>query len=284
MNTSKKVLLLGAGYVLERLARSIFENEQYELYLTTRSSQRVSELKRRYPRVYQLDIANSDAVKEFFRDKTFHYCIDSIPPLKEGGKDPGSGVRNIVSTLTRTHSSSLKGIIYLSSTGVYGGEDGRWVDESSPLEAESSRGVARRIVEDVYKSTEFRVLSARLSGIWGDDRGILRALQAGHYKVRRGRWSNRIHVDDIVTTLITLLEDEKPWPESICVSDDEPARIEEVVDFLCDKLELSHPGYVEGESFNEFQRSSQRVSNKLLKEFLGKPLHYPTYRSMVGKK
>jgi nucleoside-diphosphate-sugar epimerase len=178
---------------------------------------------------------------------------------------------------------SIQGVIYLSSTGVYGGQRGESVSEASLLKPYDERGRARLQCEQEWQKSGIRTAILRLSAIYGDDKGLIQVLKAGNYRLVRGRWSNRIHVDDIVAVIVKLLHsDISLWPAVMSVSDDEPTLIDEVVQYYCTELNMQTPSVVPAtESLSGFDRSNQKIDNSLLKKFMGQQLKYPNYKSIL---
>jgi hypothetical protein len=69
------------------------------------------------------------------------------------------------------------------------------------------------------------------------------------------------------------------------VSDDEPTLIEDVVQYYCAELSMESPTVLSAsESLSGFDRSNQKIDNSLLKKFMGHPLKYPNYQSILFRK
>jgi nucleoside-diphosphate-sugar epimerase len=101
---------------------------------------------------------------------------------------------------------------YLSTTGVYGDFEGRWVFESSPLKAQSVEGARRvgaeRDWRQVGRGMGLTVTTFRLPGIYGPGRSALDRLRAGEGRriVKPGQVFSRIHLEDIVSGLLASLD------------------------------------------------------------------------------
>jgi uncharacterized protein YbjT (DUF2867 family) len=101
---------------------------------------------------------------------------------------------------------------YLSTTGVYGDFEGRWVFETSPLKAQSVEGARRvgaeRDWRQVGRGMGLTVTTFRLPGIYGPGRSALDRLRAGEGRriVKPGQVFSRIHLDDIVSGLLASLD------------------------------------------------------------------------------
>ncbi|MDR6626181.1 SDR family oxidoreductase [Caulobacter segnis] len=178
---------------------------------------------------------------------------------------------------------------YLSTTGVYGDFDGRWVFETSPLKAQSVEGARRvgaeRDWQEVGRGMGLTVTAFRLPGIYGPGRSALDRLRAGEGRriVKPGQVFSRIHVDDIVSGLLASLD--KPRAGGVYnLVDDEPAPPQDVMEHAAHLLGAPVPPDL---PFNElglspatrrFYAENKRVSNARAKAELGWRPAYPTYR------
>lgn len=179
---------------------------------------------------------------------------------------------------------------YLSTTGVYGDTQGAWVDEESPLGV-STRSSPRALAEAAWRQLEVPapVHVFRLPGIYGPHG------RSALDRVREGRAHRiadmsahifcRIHVDDIVTTLIASLLQPAPCMTIYNVSDDEPAPGNAVTEYVCDLLNAPYPPLLPLEQAGlspmaqSFYTSGyRRVRNDKIKRDLGVTLRYPDYR------
>jgi nucleoside-diphosphate-sugar epimerase len=178
---------------------------------------------------------------------------------------------------------------YLSTTGVYGDFEGRWVFESSPLKAQSVEGARRvgaeRDWRQVGRGMGLTVTTFRLPGIYGPGRSALDRLRAGEGRriVKPGQVFSRIHLDDIVSGLLASLD--RPRAGGVYnLVDDEPAPPQDVMEHAASLLGAPVPPDL---PFNElglspatrrFYAENKRVSNALAKAELGWRPRYPTYR------
>lgn len=191
--------------------------------------------------------------------------------------------------LIKNQAPYLKWIGYLSSTGVYGNHEGGWVSEESECIPHTSTGIARLKAEQAWfsfaKKHQLALHIFRLSGIYGPRRNVLERLMQGKKQsvFKENQVFCRIHIDDIITTLLTSIQ--FPNPLSIYnVSDDEPAPAHEVDQYAAKLLHReplpllpffeAHLSPME----QEFYANNRRVSNLKIKEELGIVLNYPTYK------
>lgn len=191
--------------------------------------------------------------------------------------------------LIKKQAPYLKWFGYLSSTGVYGDHGGNWVSEESKCNPHTPTSIARFKAEQDWFSFAQKYLLPlhifRLSGIYGPGRSALeRLIQGKKYSVfKENQVFSRIHVEDIVTTLLASIQ--IPNTLSIYnVSDDEPAPAH-VVDHYAAKLLQREP--LPLLPFSEallspmeqaFYANNRRISNIKIKKELHVALKYPTYK------
>lgn len=186
--------------------------------------------------------------------------------------------------------SPARWIGYLSSTGVYGDARGGWVDETSPIGGgrRSARVDADLAWQGLAASTRAPVHVFRLPGIYGPGRSALDRVREGraHRIDLPDHVFSRIHVDDIVATLLASLD--RPGAPGTAhlynVADDEPASGNAVTEYACDLLGLPWPPL---QALDEaglspmargFYAECRRVANQRIKRDLGVRLLYPSYR------
>jgi nucleoside-diphosphate-sugar epimerase len=208
--------------------------------------------------------------------------VVSAPPDSRG--DPGA--RLLGEAIAE---SGIRWIGYLSTTGVYGDCEGRWIDETAPErpQTEASRlrlGAERewlRLGEATGRATQV----FRLSGIYGPQRNALANLRKGTARriVKPGQVFNRVHVDDIVSTLLASMD--RPRAGAVYnLADDEPAPPQDVIAFAASLLGREPPPEIPfeeaalGPVAARFYGENKRLANRLIKDELGVKLAYPNYR------
>ena len=178
---------------------------------------------------------------------------------------------------------------YLSTTGVYGDFDGRWVFETSPLKAQSVEGARRvgaeRDWRQVGRGMGLTVTSFRLPGIYGPGRSAFDRLRAGEGRriVKPGQVFSRVHLDDIVSGLLASLDQPRAGGiYNLC--DDEPAPPQDVMEYAARLLGVPVPPDLPFNALGmspatrRFYAENKRVSNALAKAELGWRPKYSTYR------
>ena len=184
---------------------------------------------------------------------------------------------------------NLRAIVYLSTIGVYGDHDGRWVDETSAAAPRSERGLARLAAEDQWRrlgvSMGVPVHILRLAGIYGPGRNLLIKLRRGGARriAKPGQTFNRVHVEDIAQAIGLVLGaggQSGVWN----VADEEPAPPQDVIAFAAELLGIEPPPEEPFETADmtpmarSFYGDNKRVSIARLKQELGFRPRYPSYR------
>jgi nucleoside-diphosphate-sugar epimerase len=276
-----KLFAFGLGYSAQALAGRLAAKD-WEIAGTARDPGTLERLKQRgYKMARFADPSDLDGVADLLRGTT--YLLHSIPPV--AGVDPALAVfRDQLAALT-----SLRWASYLSTVGVYGGSDGAWVDESMKPEPRNARTEARVMAEKEWlafgEETGCPVQIFRLAGIYGPGRSAFDKLRDGTARriVKQGQVFNRIHVDDIASTLEASIA--RPRQGAIYnVADNYPAPPDEVIAYAAELAGLPLPPAVPFEEAEltpmarSFYEGNRRIANTLIKSELGVALRYPTYR------
>jgi nucleoside-diphosphate-sugar epimerase len=178
---------------------------------------------------------------------------------------------------------------YLSTTGVYGDRGGRWVFETSALNAQSIEGARRVAAERDWLETGrgmgLTVTVFRLPGIYGPGRSPFDRLREGTARrvVKPGHVFSRIHVDDLAAGLQASIA--RPRAGGIYnLCDDEPAPAADVIACAAELLGLKPPPEEPydpaalSRAAQRFWAECKRVSNARAKAELGWRPAYPSYR------
>jgi nucleoside-diphosphate-sugar epimerase len=274
-----RLFVFGLGYVGEAFANAL-RPRGWEVAATARTPEQARSLQAKG--VAAIDPGDRDAMARALTG--VNAILVTAPP----GPDGCPALESIVPALAQAQAFP-DWIGYLSTTGVYGDFDGRWVFETSPLKAQSVEGARRvgaeRDWQEVGRGMGLTVTVFRLPGIYGPGRSALDRLRAGEGRriVKPGQVFSRIHVDDIVSGLLASLD--KPRAGGVYnLVDDEPAPPQDVMEQAARLLGVPVPPDL---PFNElglspatrrFYAENKRVSNARAKAELGWKPVYPTYR------
>lgn len=231
---------------------------------------------------------------------TYRHFLISIPP--DVGPDTDADiVLQYYQDFFATHIAHIDWIGYLSATSVYGNHHGQWVDENTPCNPTSARGLHRQIAENAWinlsKKTGLPIHIFRLSGIYGPGRSVLDRIQNSHDKhlpqviEKPGHCFSRIHVADIIQVITASIHQStrpKKNPQFTLqiynVADDLPATASDVMRYGYALLNRSPPPSTPFEQAEltpmgkSFYDDHKKVSNQRIKEELGIKLQYPTYK------
>ncbi len=206
------------------------------------------------------------------------FIISSIPPENEA--DPV-----LTHYQTAIENCPAKRVIYLSSTGVYGDAHGNWVDEASDCEANS-----RFKAEQAWHKLSKPVTILRLSGIYGNGRGMINRVQEDAVEQRIDAPEsimNRIHVIDIVRVLCAFLQNSSIADGIYNLADDYPCTSREMIDTACRYYKKPLPPLVALEKANlsdrakQFYTENKKVDNRKVKRATGLLWQYPSFKQVL---
>lgn len=279
----KRLFCFGYGYTCDYLGHDLQQTEGWSVAGTTRDPQRKQVLKDRGVDAHLFDYEHPLSDPHKILQNTTHLLI-STPPDDEGDPAFIAHAEDIAAL------SSLEWVGYLSTTGVYGGRNGEWVDETSEIRPSSKRGSRRALAEQQWKNLfqahNLPLHIFRLSGIYGPGRSALDSVRAGIARRidKPGHVFNRIHVEDIVQTLNASFA--RPDPGTVYnLSDDCPAPSHAVISCACALLGIAPPPLIPFEDADmapiarSFYSDNKRILNSRIKEKLGVALKYPDYQS-----
>lgn len=279
----KKIFCFGYGYCCDYLGHILKDQGNWDVGGTTRDPEKQQLLQQRGINAYLFSRDKPLPDLRYTLEGTTHLLL-SIPPGDDG--DPvflahGHELAQI---------ESIEWVGYLSTTGVYGDRQGGWVDENAEISPTSKRGSRRAKAEEqwfsLYQQFDFPLDVFRLSGIYGPGRSALDSVRAGVARRihKPGHAFNRIHVDDIIQTILTSMR--RPVPgQAYNLADDKPSPSHEVISYACELLDIEPPPLIPFEQADmapiarSFYKDNKRISNKKIKDQLGVDLRYPDYVS-----
>jgi nucleoside-diphosphate-sugar epimerase len=273
-SSQEKLLIIGCGDIGQRLAQKLDPNRY-----------RITGLRRHPPedlpnlRYQACDATQTGQLDALLGREAFDAIVISMTPAERS--DTGyeqayvQTCRNLVAGLKR-HQRRPRLILFVSSTAVYGQNDGSWVDESSPTQPETFSGKRLLEAEQVIQESGFAHSSIRFSGIYGPGRNRLieqvqqqRASASPHY-------TNRIHADDCAGVLAHLIElqHKQDLAPVYLATDSSPTPMVEVVSWIAGQLGIVD--FLAPDVVNE--RGNKRISNRGLLA-TGYSFRYPDFRA-----
>jgi nucleoside-diphosphate-sugar epimerase len=156
------------------------------------------------------------------------------------------GLSNVLDAILAS-GTSVRRVLFVSSTAVYGDAGGGWIDERTTPEPGGFSGRIIREAEELLGSrlrgTGITPVVLRLGGIYGPGRTRLIDQVRGGTAVipASSRFTNRIHRDDAAAAIVHLCTmDTVPAAVYLGV-DNEPAELGDVLEFLAAELGLPRP-------------------------------------------
>ncbi len=278
-------LIFGCGYVGERVAKQWLAAGD-RVSVVSRSNARAASLVAQGFNALVGDVTNCDSLSSFgesaFDDvSTLLYAVGYDRSAEASINEVyARGFQKVLDRLT----DSVKRVIYLSTTGVYGSADGNWVDETTPPVPQREGGRASLAAEQNLLASPFadRGVILRLAGIYGPDRlPYLKQLMAGEpLAAPQSGHLNLIHVDDAAKVVVQASAPAIS-PGVYCVSDGNPPVRSEYYAEVARRLGAPTPSYCDPPADSPRAAragADKRVSNlRLLAEF-GPILAFPSYR------
>lgn len=184
------------------------------------------------------------------------------------------GLRHVLAHVSKTH---LKHVFFISSTGIYGEQQGEWIDDETPAKPADAEGEVMLEAERLLDGLSCGHTALRVSGIYGPQRlYLLRLLQNQARWPTKTHWTNRIHEQDIAAAVVHLYQyvaEAKPLPTHCILTDGVPAAQHEVLQWLAGQQQLPAP-----ETPPLLPQSGKRIRNRFLQQ-TGFTLQFADYRA-----
>lgn len=275
------MLIMGCGYVGARLARQCLERGQ-PVTGVVRSAAGIARLAELGVSARAADLAQGDLTGlPLAGARLFHLA----PPPATGTEDLHT--RRLVAAFARA--GDPRRVVYISTTGVYGDCGGAWVDETWPacpnVDRSRRRWDAEQVLTRWSQASGGELVVLRVAGIYGPGRLPLERIRQGVPLVRQEEspFSNRIHVDDLVSALIAAME--RGLPGTVYnACDGHPSTMTEYFLAIAEAAGLPPPPLIAmdaaagqlSEAMLSYLAESRRLCNRRLTEELGVGLRYPT--------
>jgi nucleoside-diphosphate-sugar epimerase len=169
--------------------------------------------------------------------------------------------------------------LMVSSSSVYGQRLGEWVDEISEVKPDNAASRYLLAAEQTLSAGNTEHCVVRFSGIYGPGRDWLIRRVASAEPIQRfpPLYTNRIHHEDCVAVLLFLIGKllaGETLARCYLASDDDPAPLWDVVEWIAQKYGFSQPHALES---HPGAAQNKRCSNARLSA-LGYKFLFPSYR------
>lgn len=112
-----------------------------------------------------------------------------------------AGLKNVLAHVGR---ASLRHVFFISSTRVYGGDNGEWVDDDTLAVPADAGGRYLLEAEQLLGTLPCGGTALRVSGIYGPERRYLIRMAQQQSWPQKTHWTNRIHEQDVVGAVLHL--------------------------------------------------------------------------------
>lgn len=258
------IAIIGCGYVGMEVA-ALWSRKGYHVTATTRHAERLADLSKVAQKTQILKGDDEETLASLILANDVlivTVAADSIDQYEHTYLHTAQLFRSLASEVNLS-----KGLIYTSSTSVYGDHHGRWVDESGPLLSRSEQSKILMEAEKIYLSLKdfgWHVCILRLAEIYGPGREISRRVQSmqGHKVPGTGEaCTNMVHKKDIAAALDYALRYHLVGVYNL--ADDEHPTRKELYHAMAEKLHL--PDVEWDPSLAGMHSDSKRVSNHKIK-------------------
>jgi nucleoside-diphosphate-sugar epimerase len=201
------------------------------------------------------------------------YCLAPV----EGQSYQQTYVEGLRHVLANVSTACLKHVFFISSTGIYGEQQGEWIDDDTLAKPADAEGEVMLAAERLLEGLACGHTALRVSGIYGPQRlYLLRLLQNQARWPTRTHWTNRIHELDVAAAVVHLYQqvsDGKVLPGHCILTDGVPAAQHEVLQWLAAQQKLPVP-----ETPPLLPQSGKRIRNRFLQQ-TGFKLQFADYRA-----
>ncbi|WP_437192293.1 SDR family oxidoreductase [Planctomicrobium sp. SH527] len=269
-----RILIIGCGYLGLRAAQRLL-SAGHDVTALTRSEERARQWASQGIHPVVGDILQPDTLKQLPEADVCLYSVGYDRTAAASKREVYvTGLLNVLQSRT----GRISKLLYISSTSVYGQNNGEVVDESSLCEPESEAGeiclTAEQLVIQFQQSGAIpSATTLRLSGLYGPQRLIARIDQLKNGVPLTGNpeaWLNLIHVDDAVEAVLRLVERPTIAPLYL-LSDDAPLQRKSFYTAITQLVGAPTPTFSPGDDSG----LGKRCDNTFTRQSLNLTLRYP---------
>lgn len=288
-------ILIGCGYLGSRVAK-LWQAAGDDVIATSRRGELPLEMLDAGVFPARADVTEPETLKwlpvaSALTGNSLDTLVYSVGFDRSGNQDIhtvyAQGLANVLAAMPRT----VKRVIYISTTGVYGAAGGDWVDEQTPPDPQRDGGKASLAAEEVLRNHTIgkNSIILRLAGIYGPKRvPYIDKLRAGEpLAVPSEGWLNLIHVNDAAAIVLavdrwTAENKFDDGPAGFCVSDGHPVVRGDYYREVARLIGAAEPTFVEPDADSPAAaraRTDKRISNRKLVDTIHPSFRYPDYRT-----
>jgi nucleoside-diphosphate-sugar epimerase len=296
-------IIFGCGYLGRRVAR-LWRDDRGTVIAVTRSASRAAEFASEGMGAGIADVTDPNSLTSElgtlgrltrFVGPSAASVLYAVGFDRTDGSDIhavyADGLKHVLASLPPT----VKRVVYISTTGVYGPAGGEWVDEQTPPDPQRDGGRASLAAEQILAAHPLGKHSVilRLAGLYGPGRvPHLDKLRAGEpLPVPHDGWLNLIHVDDAARIVVaadawlatqeTVDSASAAGPHIFCVADGSPVRRDDYYREAARVLGAPPPRFVPPPPDSPAAArasANRRINNDKMRQTFAVELDYRSYR------
>ncbi|TPG36368.1 NAD(P)H-binding protein [Flavobacterium pectinovorum] len=211
-----QISILGCGWLGLPLAKSLIAKKRYSVNGSTTSENKLSILENAGINPFLVKLESESVSKNInsFLAKSEILIID-IPPKLRGNNDDSSRkgfVEKIQNLIPFIEKSTIKKVLFVSSTAVYGNENELITEDTIP-NPETESGKQLLLTEAILlKNKNFETTILRFGGLIGEDRHPVKFLAGKENLENPDAPINLIHQNDCITIIEEIINQSK-WNE-----------------------------------------------------------------------
>lgn len=275
--TSQRVAIVGCGWLGLPLAKQLTQSG-FQIVGTVRSTSKIETLKKQGVECLPLELGKLQSNTL----KTLTNCDTWVLNIPSGRRtvDPDVFAKQMIELITYAKDCAVEHLIFISTTSVYGEQEGR-INENSTLKPKTSSAIAHQKIEQFIKSN-LRSTSTilRLAGLVDNERHPIYFLANKKDISAPNQAVNLVHKQDVcdaIERLICLGPQSKPLHLS---ATEHPSR-KDYYQWAAEQLRLVKPEFAR-ETNKEFKAKQIDATDTLSRLKLS--LKYPSPYQMLGRK
>lgn len=262
----KSISVLGCGWLGLPVA-SFLVQKGYEVKGSTTKEEKLIQLAQHGIKPFLIKVKESvlgQNLAQFFQSELL---ILNIPPGRRNPNVITDHPKQIEAVLNLALAGSVKKLIFISSTGVYGNENQIVTEEVLPSPTTSS-GKALIVIEKMLQSTSnLSTTILRMSGLVGGSRKAGRFL-AGKTNVANGDAPvNLVHREDCIQVLYKVIQ-QRQWGEVFNICTDQHPTRKAFYAAQAQKEGLTPPHFLDDDKISYKIISNEKVKRALDYTFL----------------
>ncbi len=261
-----RTMIFGVGYIGSALLAYWKKEGERSLIVTTTSIEKLQAYKGQADAVILARGDDEDAVRKALN--SIEEVVIAVAPSK--GSSYGKTYLDTAKTFSTilAQNDSVKHLVYLSSTSVYGDRNGEWVSEETDLDPKSENSKTLCDTEALYlqqSSSKLLVTVLRLGGIYGPGRSHssrVKRLNGASLSGDKNAFCNWVHQEDVVRAIDWVLKNQLSGVYNIC-SDDHPSK-RELYDSITEEMKTTQVTW--DPTTTGVHAGNRKVSNKKIRE------------------